>query len=176
MSRLWPVSCPPLLKPRGPHRANPSDDLARIFWVHVKEMAHRRSHKFHVGLVEFHPNFAVKNFKHRALPILNDIVMGGKARVDEGAQVLADRLASVPISHPQVADSVLGKAIEAFAECLVINLFPHRQEPSRGRGLCEGYRVHIIYSPYFSCILPHRWQSALSPTATAPPTAGGRSA
>jgi hypothetical protein len=50
-------------------------------------MAHRRSHRLGIGVVELHPYFAVKNFEHRAVPVLDDVVMGGKALVDKGAQV-----------------------------------------------------------------------------------------
>jgi hypothetical protein len=86
-----------MLKSRGPHCTNPTDDLGRILGVHVKEMAHRRPHRLFAGIIERHPNFAVKNFECWAVPILDDVVMGGKARVNEGAQVFTDCFAPVPI-------------------------------------------------------------------------------
>jgi hypothetical protein len=45
-------------------------------------------------------------------------VVRREALVDEGAQVLADRLASVPIGNAEVAYGVFREAVEAFAECL----------------------------------------------------------
>src|SRR5262249_33022513 len=110
-----------MLKSRGPHCTNPTDKLGRILGVHVKEMAHRRPHRFFAWVVERHPNFAVKNFECWAVPILDDIMMGGKARVNEGAQVFTDCFAPVPICHAQVAHRILGKAVHAFAKGFLIN-------------------------------------------------------
>ena len=72
--------------------------------------------RLNFGLIELHSNFAVKNFEQWAVPVLDDVVMGGKALVDEGAQVLTDCFASVPISHAQVAHCFLGKAVKTLAE------------------------------------------------------------
>jgi NADPH:quinone reductase len=62
-----------------------------------------------------------------AVPVLDDIVQRRKAGVDEGAQVLANLLASMPIGHAKVSRRVLGKAVEAFAERLVVYLLPERK-------------------------------------------------
>src|SRR5262249_5491817 len=97
-----------VLKSRGSHCTNPTDDLGYILGVHVKEMTHRRSHRLDVGVIELHPDFAVKNLEQWAVPILDNLVTGGKSLVDEGAQVLTDCFASVPISHAQVAHRILG--------------------------------------------------------------------
>ena len=60
-------------------------------------MAHRRPHRLFAGIVERHPNFAVKNFECWAVPILDDVVMGGKARVNEAA----------PICHAQLSNRMV---------------------------------------------------------------------
>jgi hypothetical protein len=88
-------------------------------------MAHRRCHRLFAGVIERHPNFAMKNFERWAVPILDDVVMGGKAGVNEGAQVLTDSFAPVPICHAQVAYRILGKAVHAFAKGFLINFSPH---------------------------------------------------
>jgi hypothetical protein len=59
----------------------------------------------------------VKNFERWAISVLNDVVMGGKTRIDEGPQVFTDGFASVPICHAQVAHCILGKAVHAFGCC-----------------------------------------------------------
>ncbi len=66
----------------------------------------------------------MKDLQQGAVPIFHDIVMRGKARVDECFQVLADRFASVPIGNAEIANCIFRKAVEAFAEGLVINFFP----------------------------------------------------
>src|SRR5215469_264113 len=44
-----------MLKSRGPHCTNPTDDLGRILGVHVKEMAHRRAHRLFAGSLNVIP-------------------------------------------------------------------------------------------------------------------------
>jgi hypothetical protein len=123
----------------GPHCSDPATDLGGVFRVHLEEMTHRRPHRLDAGVIELHPNFAVKNFERWAVPVLDHIVVRGKALVDKRPQVLTDRFASMPISHAEVAHSILSKAVEAFAKGLVINFFPHGQKPFRSRSFREGY-------------------------------------
>jgi hypothetical protein len=136
-----------MLKSRGPHCTNPTDDLGRILGVHVKEMAHRRPQRLFAGLIERHPNFAVKNFECWAVPILDDVVMGGKARVNEGAQVFADYFAPVPICHAQVAHRIL--QFMPLPKVFSSISFHMAKSQSGGRGFREGYRVHNILHIFF---------------------------
>ena len=53
--------------------------------------------------------------------------MCGKARVDKCFEVLADRFASMPIGNAEIANRIFRKAVEAFAESLVIDFFPESQ-------------------------------------------------
>ena len=90
-------------------------------------MHHCRSHGLDARIVEFHANLAMKDLQQRAVPILHDIVMRGKTLVDELAEVVSYRLTPMPVGDAEIAYSVLCKAIEAFAEGLVVDSLPHRQ-------------------------------------------------
>ena len=46
--------------------------------------------------------------------------------INERAEVLADGFPSVPICNTKVTDGVLGEAIKALAEGLVVNFLPER--------------------------------------------------
>jgi len=60
-------------------------------------MGHCGSHWRDARIIEFHADLAMKDLQQRAVPILHDIVMRGKALVDELPEVISDRLASMPV-------------------------------------------------------------------------------
>jgi hypothetical protein len=77
----------------------------------VKEMRHDRFHNRLAAVVRFHSHDAAKDLKRFSVPVFEDVVVCGKTGIDEGTQILADGLASMPVSNTEVTDSVLGKAI-----------------------------------------------------------------
>src|SRR6516164_9661792 len=70
--------------------------------------------------------------------------MRGEALVDKLPKVFSDRLASMPVGDTEIASGILSEAIEAFAKGLVIDFFPHRQQPFRRCGFRESDCVHSI--------------------------------
>src|SRR5258708_9605367 len=70
--------------------------------------------------------------------------MCGEALVDEVAQVPANRLAALPVGDAEVAHGILGKTVEAFAEGLVVDFLPHRQQPCRRYCLCKCDLGHSV--------------------------------
>ena len=111
----------------GTDRPNPVSHLGGILFVHVKEMGHDRFHNWLAAVIRLHGDNAAEDLEQTAIPVFEDVVMGRETRIDEGAQILADGLASMPISNTKVTDSVFGKAIESFTEGLVINFLPESQ-------------------------------------------------
>jgi len=99
------------LKSGRAYRADPVLDLSRCFFVHIKEMRHCWSHRLDARIVEFHRNLAMKDLQQRAVPILHDIVMRGKALIDKLPEVISDRLASVPVGNAEIAYGILWKVI-----------------------------------------------------------------
>src|ERR1700731_4490012 len=77
------------------------------------------------GIIERHSDLAMEDLELGAVPIFNHLVIGGKAGVDKGAKICTDRLASVPIGDSEVTHRILGKAVEALAEGLLVNFLPH---------------------------------------------------
>jgi hypothetical protein len=65
-----------------------------------------------------------KDLERPAIPILDHVMMRSKAGVDECFQVLPDRFASMPIGNAEIANCIFRKAVEAFAEGLVVDFFP----------------------------------------------------
>jgi hypothetical protein len=106
-------------------------------------MGHRRPYGRHAAVIECHPDLAMEDLQQRAVPVLDDVVMRGKTLVDKVAQVLTDRLASVPVGNAEIAHGVVRETVEALAEGLVINFLPHRQQPFRRFGFGEGDRRHF---------------------------------
>ena len=78
-------------------------------------------------IVEHHADLAMKDLQQGAVPILHDVMMRGKSRVDKLTEVFSDGLPSMPVGDAEIANGVLGEAIEAFAKGLVIDFLPHRQ-------------------------------------------------
>src|ERR1700676_3460103 len=102
------------------HRSNPMTNLGGIFLVHVEEVRHHRFDDRLAAIIRLHGDDAAEDLKLPAVPVFEDVVMGCETRIDEGAQILADGLASVPISNAEVTDGILGKAIEPFTKSLVV--------------------------------------------------------
>jgi hypothetical protein len=50
--------------------------------------------------------------------------MSRESFIDKGAQVLADRLAPMPVADAQIGDCIRREAIKAFALCLVVDFLP----------------------------------------------------
>ena len=63
----------------------------------------------------------MEDLERRAVQVLDDFVVRREALVDKGVQVLADRLAPVPVGNAEVAYGVFCEAVEPFAECLFIS-------------------------------------------------------
>src|SRR5262249_31127750 len=134
----------PDLKSGRTYRADPVLDLSRHLFIHIKEMRHCGSHGLYARVVEFHANLAMKDLQQGAIPILYDVVMRGKTLVDELPEVISDRLASMPVGDTEIAYGILCEAIESLAKGLVIDFFPHCQQPFRRCGFREGDCVHSI--------------------------------
>lgn len=86
----------------------------------------------------------MEDLEQRAIEVLDHLVVSGESLVGEIAKILPDRLPPVPIGHAQVADRVIGKAVEAPAEGLVVDLPPHGQQPGRWVHLGESYGGHYV--------------------------------
>jgi hypothetical protein len=78
-------------------RAKPVSNLRRISLIHVEEVRHHRLHDRFAFVVGRHGNGTAEHFEQSAIPILNDIVLGSEAGIDEGAKFLANLLTSVPL-------------------------------------------------------------------------------
>src|ERR1700722_10265059 len=125
------------LKSGRTYRADPVLDLGWRLFVHVKEMRHGRSHRLNVRIIECHADFAMKDLQQGAVPKLHDIVMRGQALVDELPQVFSDRLTSMPVGNTEITYGIVCETIKAFAKGLVIDLFPHGEQPFRRCGFRE---------------------------------------
>src|SRR5215469_661588 len=115
----------------GADRTKPPADLAGVFLVHVKKVRHHRLHYWFAFVIRGHRNGTAKYLQRASVPVFDNLVQGGKAGINEGTQILANLLASMPIRNAKVASRVFGKAVEALAECLVINFLPERKQPLR---------------------------------------------
>src|ERR1700691_2402856 len=93
----------------------------RVFLVHVEEMRHHRLDDGLAAVIRLHCHDAAKDFERPTIPIFENIVMCCESGIDESAQILADGLTTMPIRDTEVADRILGKAIEPFAKRLIVN-------------------------------------------------------
>ena len=112
------------LKRNRSYRSDPAANFGWVILVHVEEVSHGRFHNALAGVVWSHGHDSPKDLERPAIPILHHVMMRGKARVDEYFQVLPDRFASMPIGNAEIANCIFRKAVEAFAEGLVIDFFP----------------------------------------------------
>src|SRR5260221_2040460 len=94
----------------GADRAEPPTDLAWVLVIHVEEVRHHRLYDRFVFVIRRHLNRTAKDLQRATVPVLDDIVQGGKARIDEGPEILANLLAPVPIRNAKIASRVFGKA------------------------------------------------------------------
>jgi hypothetical protein len=106
------------------HRSDPVTNFGGILLVHVEEVRHHRFHDRLTAVIRLHGDDAAEDLEPAAVPVFEDVVMGCETRIDEGAQVLADGLASMPIGNTEVTDGIFGKSIEPFTKGLVVNLLP----------------------------------------------------
>jgi hypothetical protein len=114
------------LKRDRSYRSDPAANFGWVILVHVEEVSHRRFHSGLAGVVWSHGDDSPKDLEQPAIPILHHVMVRGKARVDECFQVLPDRFASMPFGNAKIANCIFHKAVEAFAEGLVIDFFPER--------------------------------------------------
>src|SRR5258708_6309842 len=140
-SRPAPIA-PGSTKSHRAYRSIPVADLGGVGLVHIEEVGHGRSRNRLALVIRCHRDDTTKDLERAAIPVFKHVVMGGEPRVNKRAQVLPDGIAPVPVSNAKVADGVLRKAVEPFAEGLVIDLFPEGQQPIRRRGFAEGLSGH----------------------------------
>ena len=126
------------LKRDRAHRSNPAADLGGICLVHIEEMRHHRLHDLFAAVIRCHGDNAAKDLDQSAVPVFGHVVKCGEPRIDEGPQILTDRLASIPFRDTEATPGILHKAVKTFAEGLVIDFLPKSQKPFRWRGFREG--------------------------------------
>ena len=105
--------------------------LRWILLIHVKEVSHCGPNRLLGRIIGFHGHKAPKHLERTTVPVFHDLVVRCKSLVDEGAKILADRLASMPIADTEIGNGVLLEAVKAFAPGLVVDLAPERQQPIR---------------------------------------------
>ena len=88
-----------------------------------KAVAHDRMHDELGGIVWRHRNTAAKHLDFTAVPKLFDGMKRAKAGINEVAQVLSNRFASVPIADAKVSDRIFGVAVQTAAKRLIVDLF-----------------------------------------------------
>src|SRR6185369_2943105 len=93
----------------GTDRSEPPTDLARVFLIHVEKMRHHRLDDRFAFIVWRHRNRTAKYLQRATVPVFDNFVQGCEAVIDEGTQVIADLLASMPIRDAKIANRVLGK-------------------------------------------------------------------
>ena len=65
-------------------RTKPPTDLAWIVLVHVEKVGHHRLHYRFALVIRGHRNRTAKYLQRATIPVLDNIVQGGKAGIDEG--------------------------------------------------------------------------------------------
>jgi hypothetical protein len=79
--------------------SNIASAIGGICLVHIEEMRHCGPHVRHAEVIKRHLDLAVEDLQQRAVPQFDDVVMCGKALIDEVAQILTNQLASMPIGN-----------------------------------------------------------------------------
>jgi Protein of unknown function (DUF3626) len=133
-------------KCRWTDSSNPSTNLGRIFLVHVKEMGHRGPHSRFALVIRNHRHDAAEYLERAAVPVFDDIVMGGKAGVDERAQILSNRLSSMQSATPKLQIASVAKQSNALPKVLSSISFHIASSHSGGAVL-----VKVVIS--VSCVL-----------------------
>ena len=111
-------------------------------------MRHYRLHYRFACVIQRQPNRTAKYFQRTTVPVFDNLVQGRKAGIDEGPQILANLLATMPIRDTKVASRVLGKTVEAFAECLVVNFLSESEQPLGRRRFPHGSGCHFLLYVY----------------------------
>jgi hypothetical protein len=58
-------------------------------------------------------------------------MQGREPGINKSPEIGADGFTAFPVGDAKVAHGVFGKAVEAFPESLVVDLFPHIEQPLR---------------------------------------------
>ena len=103
--------------------------LGWLVRIHVEEVCHGRLHNALGLIIWCHPHRAPEDLQKATVPIFLDVMQGGEAGINEGFQVVADGIAPMPVSNPEVAGRILSEALEALAVGLVIDLLPEGEQP-----------------------------------------------
>jgi integrase len=123
------------------NRTDPDSNLRRILLIHVEEVRH---HRFDDGLalvIRRHSNRPPEYLEQSTVPVLDNVVQGGKSRINECAQVLANWFAALPFRDAELARCVFGQAVKAFPKSLVIDFFPESKQPTGPPGSL--YKAHL---------------------------------
>jgi hypothetical protein len=99
-------------------------------------------------IIRRHRNRTAEYLQRATVPVFDNIVQGGKTRIDEGAEILANLLASMPIRDAKVASRVFGETVKAFAERFVINFLPESEQPLGRRRFPHGLGCHYLLFLY----------------------------
>lgn len=99
-------------------------DFRGILFVHIEKVRHRGAYRLLGRVVRCHGDESAKHLEKSAIPEFDDIMMSRESFIDKGAQVLADRLAPMPVADAQIGDCIRREAIKAFALCLVVDFLP----------------------------------------------------
>src|ERR1700678_3746380 len=92
-------------------------------------MCHDGLHNRLGAVIRLHGHNTTEKLDRSSIPVFDNIVVCGESRINECAKAFTNFLASIPFSDTETTCRVLRKAIETFAEGLVINLFPKSQQP-----------------------------------------------
>src|ERR1700691_1034852 len=100
----------------GPDRPNPVSHFGGILFVHVEKVGHHRLHNRLATVIRLHGDDSAEDLEQSTIPVFEDVVMRRDTGSNERAQVLADGLASVPVSNTEGCNGIIGKAIESLTE------------------------------------------------------------
>ncbi len=112
-------------------------------------MSHYRPHSALATIVRCHGDNAAKDLDQSSVPIFGHVVKGGEPRIDEGPQILADHLASVPLRDTEASRGILRKAVKPLAEGFVVDFLPKSQQPFRRLGFREGQCGRFLILTFF---------------------------
>ena len=65
------------------------------------------------GVVRPHSDDAAEDLEGAAVPVFRDVVVGGEASIDEGAEVFTDDVTAVPLGDAEAAGCVFREAVKA---------------------------------------------------------------
>src|SRR5215469_1077605 len=108
------------LECRRADRAIPGSDFGRILTIHIKEMCHRGLDRRLPRIVRRHRHKSPKHLERPAVPVLDNVVMGGEALVHERTQGRTNGFPSVPVAYTQVRYGIFPEAVKTLAPGLII--------------------------------------------------------